>query len=216
MISPHRVKKLLAPPTSQKAFALFGLETLDFKRASLQFGARFETNFYKPTETPQRGLLPARRFTGFSGAIGIRVPTWEGGSFVANYSHSYRAPSLEELFNNGPHPGNLAFEIGDPNLKRELGDGIDFGLRHSSKRIRFEANGFYYHIRDFVFLAPTGAEEDGLIVAEYSQGVARYAGTEARFDVGVHPNIWLNLGADYVNAELTLTARRCLVFRLFA
>ena len=196
-------EEALAPPTSQKAFALFGLETVDFKRASLQFGARFETNFYKPTETPQRGVLPARRFTGFSGAIGIRIPTWEGGSFVANYSHSYRAPSLEELFNNGPHPGNLAFEIGDPNLKRELGDGIDFGLRHSSNRIRFEANGFYYHIRDFVFLAPTGAEEDGLIVAEYSQGVARYTGTEARFDFGVHPNVWLNLGADYVNAELT-------------
>lgn len=196
-------EEALAPPTAQKAFALFGLETLNFQRATLQFGARFETNFYKPTETPQRGVLPARRFTGFSGALGIRVPTWEGGSFVANYSHSYRAPSLEELFNNGPHPGNLAFEIGDSNLKRELGDGIDFGLRHSSKRIRFEANGFYYHIRDFVFLAPTGAEEDGLIVAEYSQDAARYAGTEARFDFGVHPNVWLNLGADYVNAELT-------------
>ena len=196
-------EEALAPPTTQKAFALFGLETLDFSRASLQFGARFETNFYKPTVTAQRGVLPARRFTGFSGAIGVRVPTWEGGSFVANYSHSYRAPSLEELFNEGPHPGNLAFEIGDPNLKRELGDGIDFGLRHSSKRIRFEASGFYYHIRDFVFLAPTGAEEDGLIVAEYSQGAARYAGAEARFDIGVHQNIWLNLGADYVNAELT-------------
>ena len=37
--------------------------------------------------------------------------------------------------------GNLAFEIGDPNLERELGDGIDFGIRHSSKRVRFEANG---------------------------------------------------------------------------
>ena len=82
--------------------------------------------------------------------------TWNGGAFVANYSHSYRAPALEELYNLGPHPGNLAFEIGDPNLNRELGDGFDFGVRHSSKRVRFEANGFYYHIKDFIFLAPTG------------------------------------------------------------
>ncbi len=71
------------------------------------------------------------------------------------------------MYNLGPHPGNLAFEIGDPNLKRELGDGLDFGVRHSSKRLRFEANGFYYHIRDFIFLAPTGDVEDGLTVAEY-------------------------------------------------
>ncbi len=196
-------EEALAPPTKQKAFALFALETLDLEKATLQFGGRLETNRYTPEATEARGVLPDRSFTGFSGAIGVRIPTWTGGAFVANYSHSYRAPSLEELYNNGPHPGNLAFEIGDPNLKRELGNGLDFGLRHSSKRLSFEANGFYYSIKDFVFLAPTGNFVDDLTEAEYVQGNTRYAGTEARFDVALHPNIWLNLGADYVNAELT-------------
>jgi iron complex outermembrane receptor protein len=198
-------EEALAPPTKQNANAIFALETVDFERLSLQFGGRLENNRYKPEVTEQRGVLPDRSFTGFSGAIGIRVPTWSGGAFVANYSHSYRAPSLEELYNNGPHPGNLAFEIGDPNLKRELGDGLDFGVRHSSKRVRFEANGFYYHIKDFVFLAPTGDIEDDLIVAEYRQGTTRYTGTEAKLDLGLNPSIWLNLGGDYVNAELTET-----------
>jgi iron complex outermembrane recepter protein len=196
-------EEALAPPTKGNAFAAFGLETLDFERLSVQFGGRVENNRYRPEETEERGILPNRSFTGFSGAVGIRVPTWSGGAIVANYSHSYRAPALEELYNNGPHPGNLAFEIGDPNLKRELGDGFDFGVRHSSKRVRFEANGFYYHIRDFIFLAPTGDIEDGLTVAEYVQGTTRYAGTEARFDTALHRGIWLNLGLDYVNAKLT-------------
>jgi len=196
-------EEALAPPTKGNAIAVFGLETLDFEHLALQFGGRLENNRYNPEETEQRGILPDRSFTGFSGAVGIRVPTWEGGALVANYSHSYRAPALEELYNNGPHPGNLAFEIGDPNLNRELGDGFDFGLRHSSKRVRFEANGFYYHIKDFIFLAPTGEIEDGLTVAEYVQGTTRYAGTEARFDAALHPAIWLNLGLDYVNAKLT-------------
>lgn len=202
----------LAPPTTHNALALFALETLDFERASLQFGARVEQNKYHPQETAQRGVLPSRSFTGFSAAIGLRVPTWQGGSVVANYSHSYRAPSLEELYNNGPHPGNLAFEIGDPNLKRELGNGLDFGVRHSSNRVRFEANGFLYRITDFIFLAPTDTDGDGvidteddLIVAEYRQGPTRYTGMEARFDAQLHPAVWLNLGADYVNAELTST-----------
>ena len=195
----------LAPPTKHNALAAFVLETLDFERASVQFGGRLENNRYTPSETVNRGVLPDRSFTGFSGAIGLRVPTWTGGALVANYSHSYRAPSLEELYNNGPHPGNLAFEIGDPNLKRELGNGLDFGLRHSSNRLRFEVNGFYYHIQDFVFLAPTGEVEDDLIVAEYSQGATRYAGTEARLDAQLHRAVWLNVGADYVNAQLTAT-----------
>ena len=163
-------EEALAPPTKHNAFAVFGLQNLDFERVALQFGARLENNRYRPEVTEARGILPDRDFTGFSGAAGIRVDTWNGGALVANYSHSYRAPTLEELYNFGPHPGNLAFEIGDPNLIRERGDGLDFGVRHSSKRVRFEANGFYYHIKDFVFLAPTGDVEDGLIVANYEQG----------------------------------------------
>jgi iron complex outermembrane receptor protein len=195
----------LAPPTKQNAFAVFGLETFDFERASVQFGARLESNRYNPSVTVQRGVLPDRTFTGFSGAIGIRVPVWTGGALFANFSHSYRAPSLEELYNNGPHPGNLAFEIGDPTLQRELGNGIDFGVRHSSKRLRAEASGFYYRISDFVFLAPTGNIVDDLIEAEYLQDKAQYTGAEAKLDVALHPNVWLNLGADYVNAELVDT-----------
>jgi iron complex outermembrane recepter protein len=196
-------EEALAPPTKHNAFAAFGLETLDFDRMALQFGGRVETNRYNPEETEARGALPKRNFTGFSGAAGIRVRTWEDGAFVANYSLSYRAPTLEELYNFGPHPGNATFEIGDPNLNRELGNGFDFGLRHSSRRVRFEANGFYYHLKDFIFLAPTGDVEDGLTVADYAQGTTRYAGTEARFDAALHPAIWLNLGFDYVNAKLT-------------
>ena len=196
-------EEALSPPAKQNAFAVFGLETLDFERVSLQLGARLENNRYHPEPSEARGILPDRSFTGFSGAAGIRVGTWNGGAFVANYSHSYRAPALEELYNLGPHPGNLAFEIGNPNLKRELGDGVDFGIRHHSKRVRFEANGFYYHIKDFIFLAPTGDIEDGLTVAEYDQAATRYAGTEARLDAALHPAVWLNLGLDYVNAELT-------------
>lgn len=198
-------EEALAPPTKQNAFAVFGLQNLDFERVALQFGARVETNHYRPEATDARGVLPDRNFTGFSGAAGIRVNTWNGGALVANYSHSYRAPSLEELYNLGPHRGNLAFEIGDPDLVRERGDGLDFGVRHSSKRVRFEANGFYYHISDFVFLAPTGDVEDGLTVAEYDQGTTRYTGAETRFDTALHPTLWLNLGLDYVNAELTET-----------
>src|SRR5687767_660560 len=127
-------EEALAPPTKHNAFALFGLETLDFEPVSIQFGGRVETNRYRPEATDARGILPDRTFTGFSGAAGIRIGTWEGGAFVSNYTHSYRAPTLEELYNLGPHPGNLAFEIGNPNLIRERTDGIDFGLRHSSKR----------------------------------------------------------------------------------
>jgi iron complex outermembrane recepter protein len=189
----------LVPPTTQNAFALFALQTINFDHAALQFGGRFEHNGYNPT-----GLMK-RTFNGFSGAVGLRVPLGSSSAFVANYTHSYRAPAMEELYNNGPHPGNVTFEIGNPDLGRESIDGIDLSLRHSSGRMRAEANFYYYHINNFIFLAPNGDVEDGLPVANYTQGNSRYVGTEARLDVGLTRNIWLLTALDYVNAELTDT-----------
>ncbi|MCI0392642.1 MAG: TonB-dependent receptor [Acidobacteria bacterium] len=192
-------EEALAPPTTQDAFAAFALQKIDIERVGLQFGGRIEHNGYTPDG------LQDRSFTGFSGAAGIRVPLVHDTAVVANFTHSYRAPALEELYNNGPHPGNQTFEIGNPNLNRELSDGLDISLRHSSERLRAELNYFYYHIRDFVFLAPTGEVEDGLTVANYAQGTSRFTGAEARLEIGISRNLWFLSSLDYVSAKLTET-----------
>jgi iron complex outermembrane receptor protein len=98
--------------------------------------------------------------------------------------------------------GNLAFEIGDPNLKREASDGLDLSVRHQGSVIQAQANFFYYHIRDFVYLAFTGEIREGLREASYSQADARFIGGEGEIDLTVHSHIWLHLGLDMVNAEL--------------
>lgn len=121
---------------------------------------------------------------------------------MANFTSSFRAPALEELYAFGPHAGNLTFEIGDSRMKRERGNGVDFSLRHVSQRYRAEANYFYYRLSDYVFLAPTGEIEDGFPAARYSQGTSRYRGFEGRLSAGLHSNVWLHLGLDTVNAEL--------------
>jgi iron complex outermembrane receptor protein len=187
----------LSPPVDQKGFSVFTLQEIEMERVKLQFGARVEHNGYKPV-----GLID-RSFTGFSGAAGIRVGLWKDGAAVVNYTRSYRAPALEELYNFGPHVGNLTFEIGNPNLKREASNGLDLSLRHTSDRVRAEANFYYYRISDFVFLAPTGRIRENLIEADYLQSDSRFAGTELNFDLHLHRYIWLNTSLDYVDAELS-------------
>jgi iron complex outermembrane receptor protein len=192
----------LAPPTDQNSFSAFTLQALDFSRISFQFGGRFEHAGYSVDQS----VLPARRnrdFNGGSAAFGTRIPLWEGGSLIANYTHSFRAPALEELYNNGPHPGNLAFEVGDDSLKAEQGDGIDLSLRHHAGRFSGSANFFAYHIDNFIFLAPTGNIEDGLFENEYLQGPTRYIGGEVEASFDVRKDLSLNAAMDIVNAELT-------------
>ncbi|MEO7660104.1 MAG: TonB-dependent receptor, partial [Pyrinomonadaceae bacterium] len=193
-------ENLIDGPVRQNAFSVFGLEELKFERATFQFGGRIESNRYKPVNPN----LTARDFIGFSGAAGARFLLWTGGAFVANYSHGFRAPALEELYNNGPHDGTLAFEIGNPNLKPEVSDGIDLSLRQQNSRIRAEANFFYYGFKNFVFLAPTGNVDaaSGFPVARFLQGDSRFTGTELSLDVTAHKYLDVLTGFDYVSAEL--------------
>jgi iron complex outermembrane receptor protein len=186
----------LSPPVITNGFAIFALQELRFSPVQLQFGGRMEQVVYDPAG------LPKYSSTGLSGAAGVRFSLWKDGNFVANYTHSYRVPAVEELYNYGPHVGNLAFEIGDSNLKGEISDGLDLSVRHRSDTVQAQANFFYYHIRDFVYLAFTGEIRDGLRVADYSQDDARFIGGEGELDLAVLSHIWLHLGLDKVNAQI--------------
>ena len=192
---------LIDGPVKQKSFAFFGLEEFKFERMALQFGGRVEHNSYKPESVE----LPERDFTGFSGAAGVRFDLWKGGAFVANYSHGFRAPALEELYNHGPHDGTLLFEIGNSELRPEISNGIDLSLRHQTERLKVETNFYYYHFNNFVFLAPTDEidEESGFPFAFYLQGDSRFFGAELSLDVKLNKYVNLLTGVDYVNAELT-------------
>ena len=196
-------EEAISPPLHQDNAALFTLQEVNLKLFRLQLGGRIDYTAYglKVQENP--GVARNRDFTGLSDAVGINVPLWTNAAFVANYTHSFRAPALEELYNNGPHPGNATFEIGNTNLKRERSTGLDLALRFQPKGLRGEADFFYYSIDDFIFLAPTGRVSDGLIEAEYLQGASRFIGGEAGLDVGLTDFLWLLTGMDYVDAELT-------------
>ncbi len=223
-------EEALSPPIDQKGLAFFALEELDFERVKLQFGGRIETQRYNPAFAERGGEheheeegheegeeeeeehheeeVPdavERTFTGGSAALGLHADLWRGGAFVANYAHSYRAPALEELYNYGPHAGNLAFEIGGPSLDAERGNGVDLSLRHNEGRLRGEVNLFHYGFSNFIFPFASGEEEDELQVLEYTQRNARFTGAEANTNIGLFPGLWLNLGMDFVDAQDTDT-----------
>lgn len=88
------------------------------------------------------GMFDQRRVGRYSGTFGFWGLHRDYKSIGDEAIAPPTTPALEELYNNGPHPGNLTFEIGNENLRRESGDGLDFGVRHSSNRLRGEFNLF--------------------------------------------------------------------------
>lgn len=198
-------EQLITGEVKHNSFSAFGLEELNFDRVKLQFGGRVESNRFNPEDPTLRD----RSFTAFSGGAGVNIGLWEGGAFVANYTHSNRAPALEELYNRGPHIGTITFEIGNNDLVRETSNGVDLSLRHQSNRFRFTGDVFHYRINNYVFLAHQDEDgdgeidiEDGLPVGRYSQADASYTGLELNADVRFNDLIGAFAGFDYVRAKL--------------
>jgi iron complex outermembrane receptor protein len=219
----------LAPPIDQRGTAVFVYEELTWPHVTFQFGGRFDHTTFNPDST----VLPRRDFNEFSGSIGLLYrPREANDRFVVALSlaRAARNPALEELYFFGPHPGNFAFEIGNPDLASERALGFDVSLRARGDRVRGEVTVFANTIRDFIFRNPIGPEEfeereaefdarfgvsgepgehehgEELPFVEFAGADSRLVGVEAHADVNVTPELVVELTADFVRGELIETA----------
>jgi iron complex outermembrane recepter protein len=195
------------PASRQRQFGLFTMQSLVRGPLRLEGGARIELSRLSAEEDADLGTPSRRRkFTSISASAGAAYefsPGWRAGLTV---SHSSRAPSIEELFANGPHAGTQAFEIGDPDLDQERSLSVEASLRRSAGPVHLTATAYYSRFSNFIFQAPTGEIEDDLPVFQYQQGKARYYG----FEVEAEAKLGNVLGVDW-GAELVADAVRATI-----
>lgn len=198
-------EEALAPPTVQKSVAGFVYEELTFRHLSLQFGGRLDHTTFDPDGAAvERPDVPTRDFTELSGSVGVVGYLRDDLTLAVNFARAARNPSLEELYNLGPHAGNFAFEIGDPNLPTEIGYGTDLSLRYRTPRIVAEGTAFLNRIDDFIFPFQSGEvdPEENLPIVEFTSRDSQLKGFETHFDLGLTPALWLLVGGDTVRGEL--------------
>ena len=192
----------LSPPVDQRGAAAFVYEEVTFHHATLQLGGRFDHASYAPKSDD----LPARDFSEFSGSVGVLIqpPAFDHRSSIAvSFARTSRYPALEELYFYGPHPGNFAFEIGNPNLNPEHALGLDLSFRWRSGRFSAEATYFRNRISDYIFRSPVeGAVEGGFPVVEFEAADSILQGAELHGDVQVTSRIFADFGIDYVRGDL--------------
>lgn len=182
-------------------FGLFTLQSFDLGAVRAEFSGRWENTSVRSTPVDVR-----RRFDAFSASGGLSVALGEGFRLSGSVAYLERAPSGEELFADGAHAATRTFEIGDPNLEKERSFGLEGVLRGRGEGWRVELSGFFSRFSNFIYLSPTGEEEDELPVFEYLQAGARYWGLEAEGAVTVADlgpsRIELTGLVDFVRADL--------------
>ena len=208
------------PPNRTSQIGLFALQTYSSGLLRAEAGARYE---HQSVDADADAIIgnPAlsRSFDAFSGSIGAAYGP-RAIRFGVNLSHTERAPSAEELYVNGPHPGTQAFEIGDPDLSKESSNGVEFTLRGSGDGYSFGASAYHIWFDNYIYEQATGAIEDDLPVFQYLQADARYRGFEIEGSVRLARIGAFTLNADaladYVRATIQSTgpAPRIPPFRL--
>ena len=222
-------EEALSPPVDQRTAALFLYEEFTWPHVTFQFGGRFDHTSFEPAST----TLPSRTFSEFSGSMGLLfTPAAANDNFVIALSlaRAARNPALEELYFFGPHPGNFAFEIGNPSLASERAIGLDVSLRARSQRVRGELTFFTNRINDFIFRNPLTEEEfeareeefderfgvvddpgeshtheDEFQYIEFVGADSNLFGIEAHADINLTQNLVAEITYDWVRGELAAT-----------
>jgi iron complex outermembrane receptor protein len=217
-------EEALSPAVDQQGFATFLYEEVTWPHVTFQFGGRLDHTGYQPNGEPDRS------FTTGSGSVGLLVRPAAADDRITialSAARAARSPALEELFYFGPHPGNFAFEVGNPDLSPEHALGFDLSLRWRTSRVTGEVTYFRNDINDYLFRAPLTEEEfearlpefaarfpsrdiegpstDGeeFPIVEYIAADSVLQGIEAHSDVQVTPQVAVELGLDYVQGTLT-------------
>ena len=153
-----------------------------------------------------------RSFRALSGSLASTFEPTDGVLLGASLARSFRAPSLPELYSDGPHLADFSYDIGSPKLESEVGTGADFFLRVERGDTKLEVTAYGNYVDNYIYDLPTG--ETVRVIRQGSRPVdtpvfeargadATFVGTEASLDASLGRHMYISATASYTRAELT-------------
>lgn len=179
------------PANRSENWAAFALQEVALNPVTVEFAGRFE---HGRASAPDPGL--SRSFDAWSGAVGLWHETDAGLRLGLNASRTARIPTAEELFADGPHAATQQYEIGDPDLRLETAWGAEAYLRGKVGPVALGLTAYATWFDNYVYLAATGDEADGLPVYRQRQQDATYKGFEAEATVPLVAGRGFDLSAE--------------------
>jgi iron complex outermembrane receptor protein len=153
----------IVPKSDIESYALFGVESYKYHSLTFDFGARAELNQISPTGRNEKSYVP------ISGSASALWDITDQHQVSLAFTHSERAPQIQELFSNGFHHATRSYERGNAGLKKELSNNLDLGYRFNSDWMTAEINLFHNWVDNYIFQQRSSGllfnEADGNFVA---------------------------------------------------
>lgn len=161
------------PPTRANQLGLFTLQEFTFGNLDAEVAVRFD---HARLEAQTLGIESTFNNVSAAFGVGYNIGDLKIG---ANISRTGRAPSVEELYSDGPHVATQSYEVGDPTLRSEKSWNGEIYARYDSTRFDFSTTLYTNRFSSFIYEDATGAIVDDLPEFVYLQRRARFWGVEA-------------------------------------
>jgi outer membrane receptor protein involved in Fe transport len=147
----------LVPGATTGAGAIFAFERATTGRWNFLAGIRGDLQQVNADSNTalQRGA-ESRTLSAVTGNLGAVYQPIPGLSLALNLGRAFRAPTLFELYTNGPHLGEERFEIGLPTAKPEVSFNTDLTARWQRGRVSAQLAGYRNQINNYLYIQPTG------------------------------------------------------------
>ncbi|AMJ60494.1 TonB-dependent hemoglobin/transferrin/lactoferrin family receptor [Bosea sp. PAMC 26642] len=174
-------------------------------------GLRYDWYEEKPQDTPAYsnggsrpvGLPPSSSDSAWSPRIRLEYDVLKNAPWVkdvtvfAQWAKTFRAPTANELYGRFGGPGTY-LRIGNPELRPEVGNGIDVGFRFGDKAFGGSLTYFHTNYRNFIeqvqIAPPGGLYPQNGIIGFQNLNRAEIQGIEANGQYAFAPN-WLVRGS---------------------
>ena len=175
------------PHTRSTSNAAFIVEEQEFGKVRLNLGARVEGAARNPVTGSSR-YFQLRSYS--AGALWSFVPGY-GLGFTASVAE--RAPTAEELYSHGPHHPTETFDVGNPELKKEVSNNFDLSLQKNAEKLRWKLNVFQNKIKNFVYGEVGGnTNHPSFIDRNFKQADATLRGFEAELSYNLNEAGWFS------------------------
>jgi iron complex outermembrane receptor protein len=181
------------PDNLSREFGVFTLQQISFKPVHVDLGYRhdavnrraFTSIGYAPGRGLGGGKLSARDFQldHFNTSVQLDLSTI---AFIkASYSHSERAPDVNELYSGNNHLAIMLEENGDDRLNKEIARTVEYGAGLNMGGLQLTLSYYQTKFNNYMYLAHTGiSRSGGFLVKEWRQANTKIAGWEA--EIGYH------------------------------
>jgi iron complex outermembrane receptor protein len=195
-------EEYLIPNATTNDIGVFGTSNFEWKSNILQAGLRFDNRTLSTKEhgnTGEEGYFKAidKSYNSFNASLGYKTNLNDNLITRLNLASGFRAPNLAELTSNGVHEGTNRYEIGNSNLKTEQNIQTDLNLEFNTLHFEFFVNGFYNHIKNYIYTSPTGEIRENNNIYNYIQNNAKLYGGEIGVHFHPHPMDWLHIESSF-------------------